>query len=85
MLKKFFISGLFIVLISLTAFAKISEHKIEGIVVAFDKLSVTIKNEFGQNTKVPKSLVIEGIKTGEAIRLILTEKQYEEILRINTK
>lgn len=57
--------------------------KIEGIITAFNKTYVTIQNEQGQKTKVPRHLLQDKIATGEFIRIVLTEKQILDLKKLN--
>lgn len=59
--------------------------KIEGIIIAFNKSYVTVQNDFGQKTNVPRNLFQEKITTGEFVRLILNDKQISEMKKLSTK
>jgi hypothetical protein len=84
-----FKNGLFIVSILLAgavSSATVRNVVIKGKIVSFTKEFVSVKSAATMvETKVPRSLFVKEIQSGENVVLELTSEQFEEVQKINRK
>ena len=74
-----------VLLLALSAQANLTEIWIAGTISEFNSVTVTVKDETGNKTIIPRNLTVKNIRTGEKIRVVVTEKQFEEIKKLNQK
>ena len=74
-----------VLLLALSAQANLTEIWIAGTISEFNSVTVTVKDETGNKTTIPRNLTVKNIRTGEKIRVVVTEKQFEEIKKLNQK
>jgi hypothetical protein len=76
----------FILLAGAVSSATVRNVVIKGKIVSFTKEYVSVKSAATMvETKVPRSLFVKEIQSGENVVLELTSEQFEEVQKLNRK
>ena len=80
-----FYSAIIIFFLALVANANLSEVWIEGTIAAFDKVSITVLDNLGNRTLIPRNLAVKDIRSGQKFRILVSEKEFDAIKKLNIK